>query len=275
MAVRRLTLEMVTSFTLRGWEAASLIAFAYAAVTAAFLRRGVPSAVRLRALGASVAGIAVTAASILAPSNVVLHAWLLPPLLLWLFYWTTGLLFVTPMQDVEKMFLRIDRGLHIRELSARTTKWLVEILESSYAAVYGLIPIALALHLLFAKTPDVDRFWLVILVTDFVCFGMLPWIQIRPPRALEPGEPWRSSFRSFNLRVLGAASIQVNTFPSGHAAEALVAALLVAELSPGILGVMMLAALAVAGGAVLGRYHYAIDAFAGWVVACAVWLLLV
>ena len=80
--------------------------------------------------------------------------------------------------------------------------------------------------------------------------------------------------RSFNLRVLGAASIQVNTFPSGHAAEALVAALLVAALSPWILGVMMLAALAVAGGAVLGRYHYAIDAFAGWFVALAVWLLL-
>ncbi len=37
---------------------------------------------------------------------------------------------------------------------------------------------------------------------------------------------------------------------------------------------MMLAALAVAGGAVLGRYHYAIDAFAGWFVALAVWLLL-
>jgi len=262
------------SFTLRGWEAASLISFGYSAVTAAFLRRGVASAVRLRALGASIAGLAVAIASILAPPNVVLHAWLLPPMLLFLFYWTTGLLFVAPMPDVEKVFLQVDRDLHIRELSSQTPAWLVESLEFAYAGVFGLIPIALALHLCFATAPDTDRFWRVILVTDFVCFGMLPWIQTRPPRALEPGDPWRSSFRSFNLRVLGAASIQVNTVPSGHAAEALVAALLVAGLSPGILGLMMLAALAVAGGAVLGRYHYAIDAFAGWFVALAVWLLL-
>jgi membrane-associated phospholipid phosphatase len=265
---------VLSSYTIRGWEMASLMAFGYSAVTAAFLRRGVASAVRLRALGASIAGLAVATASILAPANVVLHGWLLPPLLLFLFYWTTGLLFVAPMAGVERVFLQIDRDLHIRELSSHTPAWLVEILEFAYAGVFGLIPIALALHLSFATTPDADRFWLVILVTDFVCFGMLPWIQSRPPRALEPGDPWRSSLRSFNLRVLGAASIQVNTFPSGHAAEALAAALLVAGLSPGILAVMMLAALAVAGGAVLGRYHYAIDAFAGWFVALAVWLLL-
>jgi hypothetical protein len=265
---------MVTSFALRGWEAASLIAFLYAALVAAFLRPGVAMSPRFRAIGASMAGIAVTAASIFAPANAFVHEWLLPPILLLLFYWTTGLLFVSPMTRIEDTFFRIDRALKILAVSANTPKWLVEILEAAYAGVYGLIPVALVLHLWLSAAPDADRFWTVILVTDFVCFGFLPWIQTRPPRALEPGEPWRSSFRSLNLRLLGATSIQVNTFPSGHAAEGLVAALLVASLSPVIFAPMLLAALAVSAGAVLGRYHYAIDAFTGWLVALVVWLLL-
>ena len=110
-------------------------------------------------------------------------------------------------------------------------------------------------------------------MTDFVCFGVLPWVQTRPPRALESGEPWVSSLRSFNLRLLGATSIQVNTFPSGHAAEALVALLLALAAPPGIVVLMFLAALAVSAGAVLGRYHYLADAVAGWVVAIGVFLI--
>jgi len=260
--------------TLRGWEVASLISFAYAALTAAVLKRGLTSAVRFRAVGASIAGLAVTVASFVAPANVVLHSWVFPPVLLLLFYWTTGLLFVAPMERVEAAFVGIDRALHVRDLSARTPKWLVETLEAAYAGVYGLIPIALVLYLCFATAPHADRFWTVILVIDFVCFGFLPWIQTRPPRALESGEPWRSSLRSFNLKVLGATSVQVNTFPSGHAAEALAAALLVASVSPAVFVCMMVAALAVAAGAVFGRYHYAIDAFTGWFVAVTMWLLL-
>ena len=262
----------MTFVTLRAWESASLLAFAYSALTAV-LRHGVPSAMRVRALGASAAGIALVATSVIAPPNSILHAWLLPPALLFLFYWTTGLLFVAPMKPVEDTFVRIDRALRIRDWSSRAPTWLVEVLEAAYAGVFALIPVALVLYLYFAHPPDSDRFWTVILVTDFVCFGFLPWIQTRPPRTLEAGEPWNSSLRWINLRALGAASIQVNTFPSGHAAEALAAALLVAGLSPIIFGSIFVAAAAVAAGAVFGRYHYAIDALAGWLVALTVWIL--
>ena len=67
--------------------------------------------------------------------------------------------------------------------------------------------------------------------------------------------------------MLGATSIQVNTFPSGHAAEGLAGALLVTAAPPAIVLPMFAAALAVAAGAVLGRYHYLVDAIAGWIVA--------
>ena len=37
---------------------------------------------------------------------------------------------------------------------------------------------------------------------------------------------------------------------------------------------MLFNALAVSAGAVLGRYHYAKDAFTGWRVAVGVWVIL-
>jgi hypothetical protein len=259
--------------SLRGWELASVISFAYTALVAAVFRSGLPRAVRLRAVGGSVAGLLLTAASAMVAFHRLLHGWLLPPALLLLAYWTSGLLFVAPMRDVEKMFAFVDRLVHVRNFGSWAPSSVAEFLEFSYAAVFALVPIALALHLNFAAAPDTDRFWTVILVTDFVCFAALPWIQTRPPRALEGGEPWSSSFRAFNLRWLGTASIQVNTFPSGHAAEAVAAALLVSNLRTGVFILMLFNAAAVSAGAVFGRYHYAIDAFAGWLVAVTVWLM--
>jgi membrane-associated phospholipid phosphatase len=178
------------------------------------------------------------------------------------------------MKQVERLFAFIDRRAHVRRFGSLAPDGVAEFLEFSYAAVFLLIPIALVLHLKFSTSPDTDQFWTVILVTDFICFAALPWIQTRPPRTLESGEPWSSSFRSFNMRWIGSASIQVNTFPSGHAAEALAAALLVSNLRLGVFIWMLFNAAAVSAGAVFGRYHYAIDAFAGWLVAIAVWMML-
>ena len=223
---------------------------------------------------ASAGGVVLTVLSALVPPHAVLHGWLLPPALLLLAYWTSGTWFVAPMSRVERQLQSFDRVLAIREWSAILPRWIAECLELAYAGIYALIPIALVIHLAFSRSPDTDRFWTVILVTDFVCFAALPWVQTRPPRALEPGEPWIAACRRFNLRLLDSTSIQVNTFPSGHAAEALAAALLVSDAPGGLLGWMIVNALAVSAGAVFGRYHYAADAIAGWLVAVMVWFLL-
>ena len=259
--------------TLRGWEVASVLSFVYTAV-AALIRPRLPRAARVRALGGSVAGLLLTTASALAPFHPLLHYWLLPPALLLLGYWTSGLLFVAPMKPIEKLFTAIDRVARVRTFAALSPTSVANVLEFYYVAVFALVPIALALHLNLSAAPDADRFWTVILVTDFICFAALPWIQTRPPRSLEPGEPWVSSLRAFNLRWVDRASIQVNTFPSGHAAEALAAALLVSNLRVGIFIWMLVSAAAVSAGAVFGRYHYAIDAVAGWMVATGVWVVL-
>ena len=255
---------------LRNWEIASGLLFAYTASLSAVVR-GLPPRIRVRIFAGSAAGLTVVVASMLTPSNTVLHGWLLPPLLLLLAYWTTGLLFTAPMLRSEESLRQLDRALRIGRISSATPRWLAELLEFSYAAVYALVPLALVLHVAFSAVPDYTRFWTVILVTDYVCFALLPWIRTRPPRALEPGEPWRSSFRRVNLRVLGATSIRVNTVPSGHAAEALAAVLLTSNAPTAIVVWMLLCAVAVSAGAVLGRYHYAADVVTGWLVAIVVW----
>ena len=227
-----------------------------------------------RAFAGAACGLVLTFVSSVVHVRV-LNDWILPPTLLLIGYWSSGLLFVAPRPAQEAALRWLDDRVNVPSIAARTPRALAEVLESAYAGVYVLIPIALVIHLTFAPRPDADRFWAIVLITDFICFAVLPWIQTRPPRALETTEPWPSSVRAFNLRMLGATSIQANTFPSGHAAEGLAAALLVTAAPPAIVLPMFAAGLAVAAGAVLGRYHYLVDAIAGWAVAVVVFVLLV
>ena len=56
------------------------------------------------------------------------------------------------------------------------------------------------------------------------------------------------------------------------AAVCLAAALLVADAPWPVVVWMGANAILISAGAVLGRYHYAADALAGWIVALAVWM---
>ena len=254
---------------MEGWQTASLTFFLYIAAIALSMR-GLSGRQRALAIAGSAAGLGVSAAAVAAP-RPILNDWIVPPALLLLGYWTSGLLFVAPMPRVERVLQAIDERLRIRAAAGAAPRIVAELLEFAYAAVYPVIPLALVIHVSTADDPDPSRFWTVILVTDYLCFGMLPWIQTRTPRSLEDGQPWRAALRAMNLRLLGRTSIHVNTFPSGHAAEALAAALLVSTAPAPVFAAMLLVALAIAAGAALGRYHYAADVFAGWIVASLVW----
>ena len=251
------------------WVAASLPYFVYILALAA-LMPGVPGVSRLRAAGSGIAGI-LTALLAAYTDAFWLHSVVLPPAVLLIAYRASGFLWRGPMFGIEAGLVSTDRALGIPDMSRRMPRWIAEFLEFAYAGVYPLIPLALLLHFMFSPSPDADRFWTVVLVTDFICFGMLPLLQTRPPRNLEAEPPWRASLRRLNLNILNRASIGMNTVPSGHAAEALAAALLVMDAPPMVVVGMLFFALSISAGAVFGRYHYAIDAAAGWVVATAVW----
>jgi PAP2 superfamily protein len=260
----------VANSLMPGWVAASVPYFAFIAAAAMFADLPRPS--RVLAVGSAAIGLALALAAAL--TDVFwLRSLILPPIVLLIAYRASGFLWRGPMFGIEATLAAADRGLGIPALVRRTPRWLAETLEFSYAGVYVLIPIALLVYLAYAPSPDADRFWTVVLVTDYVCFAMLPFIQTRPPRSLETGHPWSARLRGLNLSILDHASIRMNTVPSGHAAEALVAVLLVLAAPTGVVALMFLCAAAVSAGAVFGRYHYAIDIIAGWATALGVWTL--
>ena len=257
---------------MRAWIAASLVFFVYVLAVAPLIP-GLVGRARILAATGSFVGLAIALGAHLARPAPLLHEWLIPPVLLLLGYWTSGLLFAAPMPRVEATLWAVDSWLDVEPAARATPRWLADVLEAAYAGIYLLVPLALVIHVASADQPDPERFWTVILVTDFVCFAFLAWIQTRPPRALSAFQPWDTAARRFNLRLLGSTSIQANTFPSGHAAEGVAAALLVATAPWPISAAVAVAALLVSAGAVLGRYHYAADAFAGWAVAVVVWVV--
>lgn len=253
------------------WQTATAVFLAYAAVVAA-LPRGLATAKRTKALAGAGAGALALAASVALPVEGFANTWIFPGVLLLIGYWTSGLLFVAAMPRLECALVDLDVTLEVQRTAGRFPRALAELLEFAYAGIYPLILVALAIALRHGVSAS--HFWTVILVTDYICFGTLPWMQTRPPRALGFDTPWRSSWRAINLKILEGGSIQVNTFPSGHAAEALAAALLCLGAPAPVVAWMFFNAAAISAGAVFGRYHYAADAFAGWLVALVVYLVL-
>jgi hypothetical protein len=251
------------------WATATLGYCIYVAACAALVPR-LSWRARARALATSFVAASLAVSAQFAGGFLV-HSLLFPLASLLLGYRATGFLWRTHDVRFERPLATADAALGILARSGRTPRWVAECLELAYAAVYPLIPIAFWLYLRFAPAPDADRFWTVVLVTDYACFSLLPWIQTRPPRSVEGRAPWRASLRRLNLGILDAASIQMNTVPSGHAAEAFACALLLAGSPSDVLVPMAVMSAAVSAGAVFGRYHYAIDIVLGWMVALLVW----
>ena len=114
------------------------------------------------------------------------------------------------------------------------------------------------------------------LLAEFTCYAMLPWLQTRPPRALDdaPSDLRRPVLiRSLNLGIVNRASIQVNTLPSGHTAGAMATALAVGSTMPAAGAVFLVFAASIAVAAVFGRYHYVVDSVLGLVVAAIAWAI--
>ena len=117
-----------------------------------------------------------------------------------------------------------------------------------------------------------DRFWTMVTTAEVLCFGTLPWLQARPPWAVESRRDVdRTRVRRFSLFWVNRTSIRANTFPSGHASASLAAALALAPAAPVAAVVFGVLAISIAIGSVVGRFHYAIDAIAGLLLAVIIW----
>lgn len=80
--------------------------------------------------------------------------------------------------------------------------------------------------------------------------------------------------RRFNQLIASRASIHANTIPSGHVAGAFAAALAVFSVVPVAGAALLFLATSIAAASVLGRYHYALDAVLGLLVAIGAWAIM-
>jgi len=206
---------------------------------------------------------------------------ILPALVLLLGYWLSGLLFAGPDLRIENWLRAVDEVVLTRSgvlpRFQRAPRAVSEYFELSYLLVYLVVPAGAATLALAGHASQVGRFWAIVLVAEFACYGMLPWIPTRPPRVLEPPAHPSASLpliRRLNLAIADRASIQANTVPSGHAAGALATALSVGSTMPVAGAVFLVLAASIAVATVLGRYHYVVDSVLGVLVAIVAWALL-
>lgn len=270
--------------TFSGVTAVAWIAVAYFVYLAAvsltrprFRRARAPLLTAAAIAGISAAiGLPSTSTGALAPLGDIV----VPSFVLLAGYWLSGLLFTEPNRRLERWLLSVDAALVGRPgLLAwfkRAPRAVVEYFELSYLLVYPIVPAGVLTLALGGHAGEVGRLWATVLLAEFICYGMLPWLPTRPPRVVEgaAAEPPRAlPVRALNLAIANHASIRANTLPSGHAAGAFAVALAVGSTMPAAGAVFMLLAISISIAAVVGRYHYAVDSVLGVLLAFLVWAL--
>jgi hypothetical protein len=257
------------------WVTVTYFAYLYAVAFATLRGQRRHTAVRF-----CLTSIAVVLAPRLIPAGVAwrepVRDWL-PAIYLLMGYWLSGHYFIAPMPGIEQRFLAIDHRLYSAGLStlvARAPRAVLEVLECAYLSCFLFVPGGMLVLSLAGASSHADRFWTLVLIGEFGSFGMLPWIQTRAPRDLEPPTPIDArpiAARRVNQAMVKSTSIGWNTFPSGHVAGSLAVALAVADAVPAAGLPMFVAASLIAVSTVVGRYHYAVDVLAGVVLTLTAW----
>jgi membrane-associated phospholipid phosphatase len=236
----------------------------------------------LRTRVSSLALLLIALIAILAVADASLtraaRSWL-PLLYLVAGYWLPAQLVVRTNPAFEQTLMRLDRQWFgprgLATFRERAPKNVVDAFELAYLACYPLVPLGFISLVAMRYAPaDADRFWTTVLGAALPCYGTLPWLPSRPPRAIEIAtHDASSSIRNLNVRVLRDVSVGWNTFPSGHAAASIATALAVGVHLPRVGLVFGGVAAGICIGSVVGRYHYAADAVAGALVAGLVFTL--
>jgi membrane-associated phospholipid phosphatase len=266
---------VIDASRLRVSELIGIAYFAYLAAIAPLVR--LPPERRFRVwLAASVAA-AATLTVALAPPNAVARGvrdWL-PMLVILLAYYVTGAFFVAPSARFEAWLRRWDERLIGHASFESIPSAMRAYLELVYDFCFALIPAGFAVLIWVGAGASVDRFWTLVSVAEYVPFGTLPWLQARPPWAIEGLRAADGQrVRRFSLSWVNRTTIHANTFPSGHASASLAVALGLIAAAPPVAAVFGALAVSIAVASVVGRFHYAIDAIVGLLFAVAAWAVL-
>jgi membrane-associated phospholipid phosphatase len=162
--------------------------------------------------------------------------------------------------------------LHGRALIEALGPVIPSMLELSYGLVYAVAPITMGVIYAAGLRRRADTFLTIYLLGLFLCYAQFPFWPSEPPRTVFAGQDLPSVhtiFRSFNLWLVGSYGIHTSVFPSAHVSGAFAAAFGIAYLMPRrrlVVVAYFFYAILVAAATVYGRYHYAVDAAAGFLV---------
>lgn len=194
-------------------------------------------------------------------------------------YWQTGQFFLRPNLGIQDRLLAFDRWLlpAIATRSGTGRSSIGLLLEMAYLFCYPLVPLGLAaVYLTGLRSAS---FWLVLLISTYLCYAITPFVPAFPPRTLVD-EPAHANARTeaanhgrrFNRWILQRGSIHAISFPSAHVASAFAIGLVLLRYSPPLGMVFLVIAILISLGAVIGRYHYALDVLLGAATSLAVFL---
>ena len=197
-------------------------------------------------------------------------------------YWQTGQFFLGPSPQIQERLLAFDRRLLPtcrRKVGHRTQ---LDRLHSGdgVSLLLSAGPTRSRGRLRGGLRGKVDGFWLVLLISTYLCYAITPFVPAFPPRspigdqpvATEPKKNSNKG-RIFNRWILQHGSIHAISFPSAHVASAFAIAFVLLFYSFWIGDVFLLIAIMISLGAVIGRYHYALDVLMGAVTALVVFLV--
>jgi membrane-associated phospholipid phosphatase len=192
-------------------------------------------------------------------------------------YWQTGQFFQKPNHKLEQRLLTFDKWLMPRTATASGTQrtGFGLILEIGYLFCYPMVPLALSVFYLVGQRDHIGSFWLVVLVSTYLCYAFTPFVPALPPRDLnkQPAAAKVGKARVFNRWILQHGSIHAISFPSAHVASAFAVALVLLRFTPLYGAIFLVVAVWISLGAVVGRYHYALDVILGAFTAGIVFLV--
>ncbi len=238
--------------------------------------RPVPRARRI-ALGAvsllTIAGVMAVARY----GHPSIRAWA-PAAYILIGYYASGYLFIAPARHLEAWLMAWDRRL-LGNPATRFARWprpLLAFLEIVYLGCFILVGAGYLVLSLAGKGALADWYWTLVVGAEFGSFAPLAFVQTRPPWAIER-KPALTDPRVHELaaRMTEQFTIRVNTFPSGHVAGSLAAAIAVGAALPWAGAIFLALAVCIAIATVVGRYHYIVDGVAGAALTLLLWAIVV
>jgi membrane-associated phospholipid phosphatase len=236
----------------------------------------------LAAIAITVVALGRFNASFLSPDHLSILRDCLAVALFLVPYWQAGQFFLQPNLRIQERLLAFDRwllpGIAAKSGTERTS--IGFLFEMAYFFCYPLVPLGLLAVYIAGLRGKVGAFWFVVLLSTYICYAVTPFVPAFPPRSLTCDQADTSAHakdtnkgRIFNRWILKHGSIHAISFPSAHVASAFAIALVLLRYAPPIGVVFLVLAVLISLGAVVGRYHYALDVLLGAFTALAVFLV--